>query len=513
MKSAFRINFRVFAVVALSVTGTVFCAYLCAVIGVIGIVIGCVYCAVLAALAAVFSVKCARGRARLCVAAAFVLAFVLGTSAFAVATAEYYNKNEYVRSGAYTVTGRICAFDLRDGVYAVNLEDLRFDGRALPGILRAQFTANDDNIAESLDLGDKITFYSYVTASKLVQNGKVNGYAYRTNIRYSATVDGSRVVTEFGEPTLRERFMRGWRALYVKGMGERYGNIAYSMFTGDRYGLDDDISFDFSIVGIGHVLAVSGLHISFLAMLLEFLMSKVNRKVRFFVICAALFLYAFIADFSPSVVRALIMYIVSGIGMLLFKRRDLLSSWCCAYSLILAVRPFYMFEAGFLLSFGAILGIALFANSISRFFKAHGAVHKVSSGIGASVSVAVGVAPTQCYFFGTVNLLACIVNIVVIPYVTVVFVLLAVLTPVATIPHCYEVLAVCKYALMPLDYIVTGIARVNVTVIGLKCSSAVFMCYPLLFCASEYVMIKRGKGVLSVYAFLLCLLIFIISSL
>ena len=199
-----------------------------------------------------------------------------------------------------------------------------------------------------------------------------------------------------------------------------------------------------------------------MAMLLDFLLKKLGKRIRFSIILCVLVAYAALADFSPSVVRAVIMTVVAMSSLFVGGRRDILSSLLCALSLILAVKPFYLFEVGFLLSFGAIFGIAVFGNSIARFFVRHGAHRKVAQSVGAAASVSIGITPAEIYFFNALPVLTVLVNIAVIPYVAVVFIAIVCMAVVAAM-GLGGALAACKYMLIPLDMIAQGkIGRAHV---------------------------------------------------
>lgn len=495
MRAPSPINFRAFLISALIVTGAVFCAYLyVAVSKSAGVAVGAVYLAATAAFVAIAAVKYKRKtiKLRLLICAAFSL--IVSVSAFGFAV--HYGSSREVSDGygGYReVEGRICAFDVRDGTYKADLEDLRFDGNDVNGVLRVTFSATDNNTAESMEVGDRLSFDAYITAVEFVEGGAVNGASYRTDIRYYANVNPENVKITFGKPSAIEKFTQSLHKLLTDNMGDRYGNIAFSMFTGDKRSLGYDITDAFSAAGIGHILAVSGLHLGFTVLLIEFLLRKVNKRVRFPIIIAIIAAYVVLADFSPSVVRAAVMTVVSGLAVIVGGRRDLLSSLCLSYCVILAFKPFYLFETGFLLSFGAILGIALFSDRIARLMTRRSADGKVSRAIGTAVSVEIGVIPSIVFYFHKIQPLAFLINFVLIPYTAIVFILTVVCTAIGAIPMCGAVLLVPKYMLMPIDYIAQGIAAVPFANITVYASAAVFLCYLVMFFASGFFMMPKGK--------------------
>lgn len=497
------INFRAFLVVASAVVGAVFCAYVYAINRAAGIALGVMLIVALAAITIVFAFKLVRKRVKPRVTVACGLAFVLSLIAFSIGVAEVCDWNNGLESGGYRfVSGRVCAVDTRTGEYRLYLEKLKFDGNNVDGVLCVGINAADENYVEFVDCGDTVSFSAFVIAGKLV-DGAVNGSAYRTNTRYYATVSANALRLDFGSPNFTERFLASIKKLFIDNMGDRYGNIAFSMVSGDKHTLYMGVSEYYSAAGLGHIMAVSGLHIGFMAMLLGFLLKKTGKKVRYPIIMSVLIAYAALADFSPSVVRAVIMTAAAMFSPFVGGRRDILSSLLCALSLILAFKPFYLFEAGFLLSFGAIFGIATFGNSIARFFMRHGAPRKIAQSIGTAIAVSIGITPAEIYFFNKLPVLTVLVNIAVIPYVAVVFIAIIVTAVIAAM-GLGGALTVGKYMLIPLDAIAQGMAFSPLVSITLFSTAAVFLSYPIMFCASEFFMIPKGKPAILLYSVVAC---------
>lgn len=500
------LNFRAFLIVALFVTAVVFSVYFYAYSRIAGLILGILCIVVCGGLAGLFIYRFIRNKSRLVVAISFALATVLCVCAFSVGTVfadDWACGTEY--DGYCSVSGRVCDIDIQSGQYKLFLDDLVLNGESASGLLRVTVRVSDNNIADTVRCGDTLQFGANIKAVELApDSGRINGSAYRTDVRYTATVNSDGIVQSVGEPRALEKFTMSLRSHLSENMGEKYGNIAFSMLTGDKHGLSSGVFDYFSAAGLGHIMAVSGLHIGFLVLLLNLILCKVSKKIRFPIIAVILFAYMVLADFAPSVVRAVIMAYISGIGILIGGRRDLLSSLLCAYSFILAVKPFYLFEVGFLLSFGALFGIAVFSGIIRRFAVRHGANKRLSNAIGGSLSATLGIAPAQAYFFGKIQLLAFFVNVILLPYITVVFISIICLLPISAIPNCGTVLTACKYLLMPLDYTAYGIAHIPYTTVALKSAGAVFLCYPVMFVAGEHTMMKKCKTAVGWYSMAVC---------
>lgn len=507
------INFRAFLIVAGVVSAAVFCAYIYMLDRIAGIASACVLFVAIIAIGCLLVYKYITKKIKLRVIAAIALSAALGISAFAfgASVCDEWKKGE-AYNGYCSVSGRVCAADISSGNYEFVLEKLYLNGKHADGKMRVSVLSADNNAAEQVEIGDKLSFGARVGHIKLVNGLRVNGYAYRTDIRYKTSVRGDEVNVSFGKANVLEGFSSSLRDLLTENMGDKYGSIAFSMLTGDKYGLDDEVSDYFTAAGLGHIMAVSGLHIGFLALVLNFLLCKLGRKVRYPIVMSVLIGYAVLANFSPSVVRAVIMAAISGFAVFVGGRRDLLSSLLCAFSFILAFKPLYLFDAGFLLSFCAIFGIALFSNSIKLFLTKRGAHNKIANGIGASVAVSLGITPVQTYFFGRIHLLSVVANVLLLPFVSVIFIVILATLPIAAIPHCGVVLYAGKYMLAAMDYAVQGIAAVPYVTFAIRTSAVVFACYPVMFCASGYFIMDKGKTVAVVYSAAVCISIFAISA-
>lgn len=132
-----------------------------------------------------------------------------------------------------------------------------------------------------------------------------------------------------------------------------------ALLTGNRDALDGQLRLAYKRLGLSHILAVSGLHLSVIVGGADFLMRKLTvskRKKNVFLLLLILF-FAMICGFSSSVTRAAVMLGLFYLAELLGERSDSLTSLVFAVALILTVRPFSVYDAGLWLSFLATLGI------------------------------------------------------------------------------------------------------------------------------------------------------------
>ncbi len=204
-------------------------------------------------------------------------------------------------------------------------------------------------------------------------------------------------------------------------LSEQNQKLAKALFLGEKEHLDKETLQSFSSAGAMHVLAVSGLHVGIIMLILQFLLKPIKRLkfgLQFYtalVICGV-WIYALITGFSPSVIRAALMFsfIVFGAGL----QRDISVYQSIAVSafLILIFDPFSLFKVGFQLSYLAVIGIVYIQPKLYKVIYINNKIGDYLWQI-TSVSIAAQIAtfPLGLYYFHQFPNLFLISNIIVIP--------------------------------------------------------------------------------------------------
>lgn len=148
---------------------------------------------------------------------------------------------------------------------------------------------------------------------------------------------------------------------------ENKAGVLVAMLLGDKDMLPEEIKELYQQNGISHILAISGLHISMICMGLFRILRRIGMSpwtASFSAFCFLGF-YVIFTGAGTSSLRAGMMCLVLLAAKLLRRSYDLLSSLSLAAILVTLVRPQEITSAGFLLSFLAVLGVAL-AQEIER---------------------------------------------------------------------------------------------------------------------------------------------------
>lgn len=309
--------------------------------------------------------------------------------------------------GTYFITGTVASFTVGNGRCDVLLEDLAFDGAPAGGKLRLTV------LSEDVRAGDILAFETSVKRNGLPMSGNQYAeYCYYSDIRY----EGSGV--EYNKTGTGKNFLlRIVSALYDRldgGMGGAEAEVAFALLTGNSRGMDEGISEEVRTGGIAHIFAVSGLHIGILfgAVMLVF------RRKRYAVFPAigAVFLYSALCSFTVSSVRAVVMCSVMGLYRAFGRKYDFPQSIALAAIVVLLIDPADFLSAGFRLSFGACLGLALFSGTLSRLFKKIPHVPKfLASYLAANLSVQLFTFPILLEAFGYFSVWGFALNLVLIP--------------------------------------------------------------------------------------------------
>lgn len=139
------------------------------------------------------------------------------------------------------------------------------------------------------------------------------------------------------------------------------------MLFGDKSGLDEDVYESFQKNGTAHILSVSGIHVAIVYAFIMKLLGGRKGPSTAAVSAVGLFIYAALAQFAPSVIRASLMILTHIAAMLLRRRYDLLTGACASAGVMLLANPLQLFNMGFQLSFLAIFAMAFAIPFLDRY--------------------------------------------------------------------------------------------------------------------------------------------------
>lgn len=244
---------------------------------------------------------------------------------------------------------------------------------------------------------------------------------------------------------------------FLEVYGEENGALLAAMLLGERTFLSEETQSLYKAAGALHVIAVSGLHISLLGLGLYRLLRRIfdaqAPAAVISVLCMAA--YVFLVGNPPSAVRAFIMFAMGLLAGYWKRTLDTPTALSLSAAIILMGNPFYIGQSSFLLSFLAILAIAVFQPALkeclalinpyhfplSRLLDSrrawrlrhldpqevtggcHELLKKAGNGLQSSFSVWIVTLPVQLFFFSEVSLFGIFFNLLIIPLMGVILLL------------------------------------------------------------------------------------------
>ncbi len=373
----------------------------------------------------------------------------------------------------------------------------------------AKVTMYSNNSGISLSIGDYVEIKGTVTSVSEDLSCSVDINNVGNNVYYKMYVSESNVVSlGKNQTTVIEKIhLRTWELL-SNNMEAGNAAVSYSMFFGDTAFIDFDTLQDFRDSGIAHLLAVSGLHLGFLVMLLSFIAKKCkfNKYLEFSFITIIMFLYALICGFSSSVFRAFIMTLILLYSKLRFKEYDSLNSIALSAIIILLINPLKLWNAGFQLSYFAVLGIVFLAKPLEDLFSKI-FTKKMASSLAVMFAVQLTITFPTMKFFNNFSVLSLLTNIIAIPLANIVFIVLFFsIFLLLILPFSAFILKVAQYAVYPLIWLSNVVASVPFAVIKTKFNNIMLVAgFSAIIINSDYIFIKKRYKIMM--AMLSCLVV------
>lgn len=225
--------------------------------------------------------------------------------------------------------------------------------------------------------------------------------------------------------------------VYDNTFTEKNAGTMRAIVLGDRSVLDDEVKEVYKKNGISHILAISALHIAMVGMSVYRLLKKFIRMIPAAVISSIIMLsYLYITGNSVSAGRAVIMILVFMLADVLGRTSDGANTLGLAVVILIIINPYYISNSGFIMSFLAMTGIIfvkpVFSNkeTVMLFFKkkktdsltATLVYRHVIDMLVTGLCVQIATLPVMLCMSGQIAIISLLLNIIVIPLMSVVMV-------------------------------------------------------------------------------------------
>ncbi len=199
-------------------------------------------------------------------------------------------------------------------------------------------------------------------------------------------------------------------------------SVIKALVLGDRTDISTELKRDYADAGAVHLLAISGLHIGVLFLLLNGLFSpllqwKHGGFVRLLLVVSCLWIFAFITGLSASVMRSVTMFSAVALGIALKRSKSQFQTLLISLFVLLLIRPNFIYDVGFQLSYLAVFGILWLMPVAMQFWKPRWwIVMKIWQLIALGTIAQLCVLPLSLYYFHQFPLLFLVANLVIVPF-------------------------------------------------------------------------------------------------
>ncbi len=402
------------------------------------------------------------------------------------------------KTATYYVTGRV----VDKGVYGENeyliLDDAAADGKNLSGKIRVYLAKAYGDYCE---IGYSVEFYSKLSAYDAFTYGKLN-YNVENNVKYSCSVNGG-LKSEYGF-SLFGSARSALRDTLYDNLDSETAAVCYAMLLGNTQCVDDEIMQSFRYGGVAHIFAVSGLHVGLVFGILNAILKRlfINKFLSATLCVAAIVFYAGVCGFTLSSLRAVIMCTVTLITRLFHLKRDGLNSLALAVIIILSITPLSLFSVGFQLSVCAVGGIYLCSGTFNKLLKKTKLPANITGAVSTSFGAQLGTFPIMLSSFGYVSGAGLILNLIVLPVISVFFVFIFVAVIIGTVIPPLGIAV--TFAVIPLEGVLSfllslGFEKALITGFGNGAFIPVY--YIALLFLSDKLNINNIVRIISVFLF------------
>ena len=195
-----------------------------------------------------------------------------------------------------------------------------------------------------------------------------------------------------------------------------------ALLLGAKKSVTKPIASQFSRLGLSHVLALSGLHISLLYGVCAFLVSLLFKHqpiTQSLLLSLVILFYAVLTGLSPSVMRASLMFLLYAFTLLVDRRTSVYNVIFLSAFILLVFQPNLLYSVGFQLSYMALIGIVYFYTKFAKYSRVKSYFLQFVFGISiVSIAAQLSTGILSVYYFNSFPVSFLWSNIIVLPLIT-----------------------------------------------------------------------------------------------
>lgn len=351
---------------------------------------------------------------------------------------ERYDRLQYGESRKISVTGEVTSIiqkeygyiiELRgvDGliwVQVMNVDGIRYGATlSVTGYINPmKYADNPGNYDEheylhsngiilkiKVEQDESATFYtSYTKKDVILQNQDI----FQNHLINGVEIIGGSDGYSFIEDSLYRIRLKAIEIL-SKQCDEKEMGLLSAIVLGEKSYMDEDIKELYSANSIAHVLSISGLHISVIGMGLYHLLRIRMRYLSSAAISGTMMiLFVVMTGNSVSAMRAVIMFLMLVIADVFGRKNDMLSATSLSALFLLFDNPFYITNASFILSYSAMIAVAVTAPVVVEYYKTENNFVKM---LLFNICLTITSMPVNTCLFYRLSTYSILLNLLVVP--------------------------------------------------------------------------------------------------
>lgn len=290
--------------------------------------------------------------------------------------------------------------------------------------------------------------------------------------------------------------------------------VISALLLGQRQDISKGLLTDYANAGAIHILAVSGLHVGVILWILSFLLTPLERLkngkfLKAFCIILLLWMFAFIAGLSASVVRAVTMFTFVAFGQIFNRKNNVSFSLITSMLFLLLCKPMFLFDVGFQLSYLAVFGIIWVQPKLYTIYTPIFYLDKkIWQLLTVSIAAQVGILPLSIYYFQQFPGLFVLSNLVIIPFLGAILIggiLIITLALINTLPNFLA--KFYGYIISIMNDFVSWISRQEDFLLK-EISLSFFMMLASYFLIFSFVLLSMKQKPIKLIYFLVSIIIF-----
>ena len=274
-----------------------------------------------------------------------------------------------------------------------------------------------DNLEEKENILDDLLYGAYVLVEgeliKPYNNTIPNNFNYKSYlsnkmIYYQLKIDSIKVIKESNNIIYKLKNKINKRILKIDKTG-----YLKAFILGDNSLIDDMVYESYQSIGITHLFALSGMHVSLLSGIILKGLKKVNNKLKYLIVIIVLISYGFIVGYPASIKRAITFFIIASINKIFNFKLSTLKILFITVFILIFINYKIIYDIGFLYSVITVFGIFWGSN----FIKSENIIY---SSFKLSLVAFLFSLPITLACFYEINILSIIYNMFYIPFVSVI---------------------------------------------------------------------------------------------